>query len=59
MRGIVAAARERTKGGRVVKLAVEQPVRVGAVFAYVILAGRTEAPAMDVLRRFVVERLRT
>ena len=55
----MAAARERTKGGRVVKLAVEQPVRVGAVFAYVILAGRTEAPAMDVLRRFVVERLRT
>ena len=56
--GIVAAARERIKAGRMVELAVEQPVRVGAVFAYVTLAGRTEAPVMGVLRRFVAERLR-
>lgn len=56
--GIVAAARERIKAGRMVELAIEQPVRVGAMFAYVTLAGRTEAPVMGVLRRFVAERLR-
>ena len=34
------------------------PLAGGARFAYVRLAGRTEAPVMQVLRRFVVERLR-
>ena len=34
------------------------PLVAGARFAYVRLAGRTEAPVMQVLRRFVAERLR-
>lgn len=56
--GILAAARERLVQGTLVELAVVPPLRVGARFAYVTLTGRTEAPAMAILRHFVAERLR-
>ncbi len=56
--GIVAAARARIEAGRMVELPVEQPVSVGARFALVTMAGRTEAPVMRILRRLVAERLR-
>lgn len=56
--GIVATARERLEQGTLVELTVQPPLRAGARFAYVTLIGRTEAPAMAILRHFVAQRLR-
>lgn len=56
--GIVAAAREPIARGRLVELPVTPRVQVTARFAYVTLAGRTEAPVMKLFRAFVTERLR-
>ena len=56
--GVIAAARSGIEAGRLAELRMAPPLAGGARFAYVRLAGRTEAPVMQVLRRFVVERLR-
>jgi DNA-binding transcriptional LysR family regulator len=56
--GIIAAAQAGLRRGRLVELALSPPVAVTARFAYVTLAGRTEAPVMRLFRRFVDERLR-
>jgi len=56
--GIEAAAREALEAGTLVKLSLTPPIQIGARFAYVTLAGRTEAPVMALFRRFVAERLR-
>lgn len=56
--GVLAAARPGIEDGTLVEVNVEPPLAAGARFAYVTLAGRTEAPVMGVLRRFVAERLR-
>ena len=56
--GVIAAARSGIEAGRLAELRMAPPLAGGARFAYVRLAGRTEAPVMRVLRRFVVERLR-
>lgn len=56
--GIVAAARPGIEAGTLTEIRVHPPLRGGARFAYVTLAGRTEAPVMAILRRFVDERLR-
>ena len=56
--GIVAAAREGIAAGRLTELRVVPRVQATARFAYVTLAGRTEAPVMKVFRAFVGERLR-
>jgi DNA-binding transcriptional LysR family regulator len=56
--GIVAAARDAIERGRLVELVLTPPVAVTARFAYVTLAGRTEAPVMRLFRAFVDERLR-
>lgn len=40
------------------ELPVSPALNAAARFAYVTLAGRTEAPVMAVLRKFVAERLR-
>lgn len=56
--GIVAAARAGIEAGMLVEIRVEPPPQVGARFACITLAGRTEAPAMTILRAFVKERLR-
>ena len=56
--GVIAAARSGIAAGRLAELRMAPPLAGGARFAYVRLAGRTEAPVMQVLRRFVVERLR-
>ena len=56
--GVVAAARAGIEAGELAELRMAPPLAGGARFAYVRLAGRTEAPVMQVLRRFVVERLR-
>ena len=56
--GVVAAARAGIEAGTLAELRMAPPLTAGARFAYVRLAGRTEAPVMQVLRRFVAERLR-
>ena len=56
--GVIAAARSGIEAGRLAELRMAPPLAGGARFAYVRLAGRTEAPVMQVLRRFVAERLR-
>ncbi len=56
--GVVAAARAGIEAGELAELRMSPPLVAGARFAYVRLAGRTEAPVMQVLRRFVAERLR-
>lgn len=56
--GVLAAARSGIEAGTLAELRVAPPLAAGARFAYVRLAGRTEAPVMQVLRRFVAERLR-
>jgi len=56
--GIEAAARAGLEAGTLVKLPLSPAIQIGARFAYVTLAGRTEAPVMALFRRFVAERLR-
>ncbi len=56
--GIVAAAREPFGRRRLVELGITPRVQATARFAYVTLAGRTEAPVMKLFRSFVQERLR-
>jgi DNA-binding transcriptional LysR family regulator len=56
--GVVAAARAGIEAGTLVELDLAPPLKAHARFAYVSLAGRTEAPVMAILRQFVAERLR-
>ncbi|MFG0230707.1 LysR family transcriptional regulator [Achromobacter sp. 413638] len=56
--GIVAAAREGILSGELIELMLDPPLDSHAQFALVTLAGRTEAPAMGLLRAFVSDRLR-
>jgi len=56
--GILAAARAGIKTGQLAELVTEPPLTIGARFAFVTLAGRTEAPSMGLFRQFVAERLR-
>jgi DNA-binding transcriptional LysR family regulator len=56
--GIVAAAREAIARGRLAELHLAPRIQASARFAYVTLAGRTEAPVMRTFREFVAQRLR-
>lgn len=56
--GIAAAARKSLDAGRLTELPLKPTLRATARFAYVTLAGRTEAPVMSIFRRFVAERMR-
>ena len=56
--GIVGAARQYTASGEVVELNTQPTPAMSAKFALVTLAGRSEPPAMAILRAFVRERLR-
>jgi DNA-binding transcriptional LysR family regulator len=51
--GVIAAARDRLKDGSMVELHLKPRLRATARFAYVTLAGRTEAPAMAYFRQFL------
>ena len=51
--GVVAAARAGLKEGSLVELPIKPPLKATARFAYVTLAGRTEAPVMAWFRGFV------
>lgn len=55
--GIVAAAKSGLQNGSLVELPIKPKLHVGARFAYVTLAGRTEAPVMTWFRQFVREHL--
>ena len=56
--GVIATARSGLADGSLVELALQTQLRATARFAYVTLAGRTEAPAMAYFREFVREHLR-
>lgn len=56
--GVAAAVREGVEAGRLVELRMQPRFDAAARFAYITLAGRTEAPVMAVFRRFVAQRLR-
>lgn len=56
--GVMATARSGLADGSLVELALQTQLRATARFAYVTLAGRTEAPAMAYFREFVREHLR-
>jgi len=54
---VLATARERLEAGAVVALPVRPTLRADGRFAYVTLAGRSEAPVMAILREFVAQRM--
>jgi DNA-binding transcriptional LysR family regulator len=56
--GVMATARSGLADGSLVELALVPALRATARFAYVTLAGRTEAPAMAYFREFVRAHLR-
>ena len=56
--GALAATRSGLQDGSLVELAVKPALAATARFAYVTLAGRTEAPAMAYFRTFVRAHLR-
>lgn len=55
--GVLATARERIDAGAVVVLPVRPVMRATARFGYVTLKGRSEAPAMSILRDFIAQRM--
>lgn len=56
--GVIAAAREALREGRLAELRMNSRLKATARFAYLTLFGRTEAPAMSIFRRFVARHLR-
>lgn len=56
--GIMAAARNGIEAGQLAELLTAHQLTSGARFAFITLAGRTEAPSMGLFRQFVAERLR-
>ena len=56
--GVLATARSGLDDGSLVELQLTPPLAATARFAYVTLAGRTEAPAMTYFREFVRTHLR-
>lgn len=54
---VLATARERIDAGAVSVLPMRPALRATARFAYVTLAGRSEAPVMTILRDFVAQRM--
>jgi DNA-binding transcriptional LysR family regulator len=56
--GVIATARAGLDDGSLVELRVKPKLLATARFAYVTLAGRTEAPAMGYFRQFVRDHLR-
>ena len=51
--GVIAAARSGIEDGTLVELRLKPRLLANARFAYVTLAGRTEAPAMAYFRNFL------
>lgn len=55
--GVQATARERMAAGALAVLPVRPALRARGSYAYVTLAGRSEAPVMAILREFVARRM--
>lgn len=55
--GVLATASRQLQAGELVDLPVRPAIKATARYAYVTLAGRSEAPVMQILREFVAERL--
>ncbi len=55
--GIVGAAQAGIAAGELMELPTDPPLLSHALFALVTLTGRTEAPAMGLLRAFMAQRL--
>lgn len=55
--GVLASAKSGLQDGTLVELPVKPTLKANARFAYVTLAGRTEAPVMGWFRHFVKEHL--
>jgi DNA-binding transcriptional LysR family regulator len=55
--GVLAAAKAGLQIGSLIELPIKPKLKVDARFAYVTLAGRTEAPVMGWFRQFVLEHL--
>ncbi len=55
--GVRAAARERIQAGALAVLPTRPALQATARYAYVTLAGRSEAPVMAILREFVAQRM--
>jgi DNA-binding transcriptional LysR family regulator len=55
--GVLAAAKTGLQMGSLVELPLKTKLKVNARFAYVTLAGRTEAPVMGWFRQFVQQHL--
>ena len=55
--GVLATARAGLQDGSLVELPIKPKLQASARFAYVTLAGRTEAPVMAWFRQFVHEHL--
>lgn len=55
--GVRAAAREGIEAGSLCELQTRPALRTTARYAYVSLAGRSEAPVMSLLREFVAQRM--
>jgi DNA-binding transcriptional LysR family regulator len=56
--GVTAATRSGMQDGSLVELKLKPKLQAYARFAYVTLAGRTQAPAMTYFRQFVRAHLR-
>jgi DNA-binding transcriptional LysR family regulator len=56
--GVIAATRDGLEDGSLIELPVKPKLVATARFAYLTLAGRTEAPAMAYFREFVRDHLR-
>lgn len=56
--GVIAATRAGLADGSLVELRLKPKLLATARFAYVTLAGRTEAPAMAYFRQFLRDHLR-
>ena len=56
--GVIAATQSGLKDGSLVELHLKPKLVASARFAYVTLAGRTEAPAMAYFRGFISDQLR-
>ncbi len=55
--GTLASARQALDAGELVELTMTVPLAANARYGLVSLVGRTEPPAMDIVRRFVQQRV--
>ncbi len=57
--GVLAGARALLEAGRLVELPTQPPLQVDGCYALVTLAGRTETPALGIVRALIAECMRS